>query len=130
MNFEQVVSFEFWRCCGLHGELSALLFVVLLQQLQLRQWGASTIVVTSTMKSFNDNEEFQQQLHLQQWIVSTVITPSTMKSFDNKLRIRFLYLNFFPLVPKQMILISRSWEGEDVFFDTLNYDLTLWESFL
>ncbi len=50
----------------------------------------------------------------QQGPLTTVVT-STMKSFDNELCLRFLYLNFFPLDPNQMVLISRLWEGEDVF---------------
>jgi len=47
-----------------------------------------------------------------------------------ELCIRFLYLIFFPLAPNQMVLIFRSWEGEDFFFNILNHDLTLWEAFL
>jgi hypothetical protein len=45
----------------------------------------------------------------------TIAVTLTMKSFDNELCLRFLYLNFFPLAPNQMVLISRLWEGEDVF---------------
>jgi hypothetical protein len=47
-----------------------------------------------------------------------------------ELHLRFLYLKFFPLVHNQMVFISRSWEGDDVFFDILNCDLTLWEAIL
>ncbi len=47
-----------------------------------------------------------------------------------ELRIRFLYLNFFLLAPNQMVLISKSWEGENVFFNVLDHDLTLWEALL
>jgi hypothetical protein len=77
-------------------------------ELQLWQQGASTIAATSIVRSFiNDHA-----------------------SYNVELRIRFLYLNFFPLTPNQMILISRLWGGEDVFFNALNRDLTLWEAFV
>ncbi len=67
----------------------------------------------------------------------TIATTSTTKNFNNNLQINDVELLrkafipfFFPLPPNQMVLISISWEGEDVFFDILNCDLTLWEAFL
>jgi hypothetical protein len=65
-------------------------------ELQLWQQGASIVAATSTMRSFINDPE----------------------SYNVELRIRFLYLNFFPLTPNQMVLISISWGNED-FFSTL-----------
>jgi len=63
------------------------------------------------------------------WLI-LIVEILFINSYNVELCVRFRYLNFFPLAPNQMVLISRSWEGEDVFCYALNHDLILCEAFL
>lgn len=116
MNFEHqklwiqnIASMEVEHWQRLQQVLVAESFIQISTTMEFQQQGVLTIITTSTMKSFNNNPNYNKGgvsrtvFILNQ--LSFLSFPTKWSSFPNRGKVR-------------------------IFFHTLNYDLVLWEAFL